>query len=40
MNSLVKEITKGLLEDDRKVVAIYGGDFKPKSYKIHTDEKL
>ena len=29
MIKLVKEITKGLLEDDRKVVAVYGGGFKP-----------
>ena len=29
MIKLVKEITKGLLEDDQKVVGVYGGGFKP-----------
>ena len=29
MNNLVKEITKGLLEDERRTVAVYGGGFKP-----------
>ena len=29
MNLLVKEITKGLLEQERKTIAVYGGGFKP-----------
>ena len=29
MNSLVKEITKGLLEEEKRTVAVYGGGFKP-----------
>ena len=29
MNQLVKEITKGLLEQEQKTVAVYGGGFKP-----------
>ena len=29
MNQLVKEITKGLLEEQQKTVAVYGGGFKP-----------
>jgi len=29
VNSLVKEITKGLLEEERRTVAVYGGGFKP-----------
>jgi len=29
MNQLVKEITKGLLEQEKKTVAVYGGGFKP-----------
>jgi len=29
VNNLVKEITKGLLEDERRTVAVYGGGFKP-----------
>ena len=29
MNQLVKEITKGLLEEEKKTVAVYGGGFKP-----------
>ena len=32
MIKLVKEITKGLLEDDQKVVGVYGGGFKPPTY--------
>jgi hypothetical protein len=27
--NLVKEITKGLLEEEKKTVAVYGGGFKP-----------
>ena len=29
MNNLVKEITKGLLEEEKRTVAVYGGGFKP-----------
>jgi len=29
VNSLVKEITKGLLEEEKRTVAVYGGGFKP-----------
>ena len=29
MIQLVKEITKGLLEEEQKTVAVYGGGFKP-----------
>ena len=29
MNQLVKEITKGLLEQEKKTIAVYGGGFKP-----------
>jgi len=29
VNNLVKEITKGLLEEERRTVAVYGGGFKP-----------
>ena len=29
MIKLVKEITKGLLEQSKKTIAVYGGGFKP-----------
>ena len=29
MIQLVKEITKGLLEQEKKTIAVYGGGFKP-----------
>tara|TARA_R110000796_G_scaffold23940_2_gene68457 strand:- start:998 stop:3043 length:2046 start_codon:yes stop_codon:yes gene_type:complete len=29
VNNLVKEITKGLLEEEKRTVAVYGGGFKP-----------
>ena len=29
MNSLTKELLEGLLEEDNKIVALYGGGFKP-----------
>ena len=29
MNSLTKELLEGLLEEDKKIVALYGGGFKP-----------
>ena len=29
MNSLVREITRGLLEDSKRSIAVYGGGFKP-----------
>ena len=29
MNPLAKELLEGLLEEDNKIVALYGGGFKP-----------